>query len=70
MALTITKGEALLRKNEREKRLQEARVDSNELAQLHVEMEEKLRSVHEPQSAGEAIQVDRVIRDVWPNGNH
>jgi hypothetical protein len=61
VALTITKGEALLRKDDRQRRLQDAGMDSNELAAFRVEIEEKLS---EPQSAGEAIQVDRIIREV------
>jgi hypothetical protein len=55
-ALTITTGEVLLR----QRRLRDAAVDSNELAELSVEIEEKLS---EPQSVGEVIQLDRVIRD-------
>ena len=60
VALTIAKGESLLRKTERQRRLRDAGMDSNDMAALRVEIEEKLC---EPQSAGEAIQVDRVIRE-------
>lgn len=60
VALTLSKGEALLRRTERQRRLRDAALDSNELAELRVEIEEKLS---EPRSAGEAIEVDRVIRE-------
>jgi hypothetical protein len=63
VALTIAKGEALLREKDRQKWLRDAGLDSNELAELRVEIEEWLRSSGEPRSAGEAIQVDRVIRE-------
>ena len=58
--LTVTKGEALLRQTERQRRLHDAGLDSNELAELRVEIEERLS---EPQSAGEAIRLDRMIRE-------
>jgi hypothetical protein len=66
VALTVAKGESLLRKTDRQKRLLETGVDLkelNELAALRVAIEERLRSSSLPRSAGEAIQVDRVIRE-------
>lgn len=63
VALTVAKGEALLRQDERQRRLRDTDLDSNKLAELRVEIEERFRSADEAQPAGEAIQVDRVIRD-------
>jgi hypothetical protein len=63
VALTITKGESLLRKTNRQRRLNEAGVDSKELAEFRVEIEERLRPSDELQSAGEVIQLDRVIQE-------
>jgi len=62
-ALTVAKGESLLRKNDRQKRLSDAGIDSNELATLRVRIEDSLRSDSAPQSAGEAIQFERVIEE-------
>ncbi len=59
--LTVAKGESLLRKNDRQKRLSDAGIDSNELATLRVRIEDSLRSDSAPQSAGEAIQIDKVV---------
>jgi hypothetical protein len=61
LGLTIEKGGALLRQTERQRRLRDAGLDSNELAELRVEIEERLRTGSEPQSAGEVIQLDKVI---------
>jgi hypothetical protein len=63
VALSVSKGESVLRKIERQKRLLETGVDLNELAAFRVEIEERLRSGDEPQSAGEAIRLDQVIRE-------
>jgi len=66
VALTVAKGESLLRKTDRQKRLHDAGIDSsemNELAVLRVEIEERLKSDSVPRSAGEAIQIDKVIRE-------
>jgi len=66
VALTITKGESLLRTIDRKKRMQEAGIDSselNKLAVLRVEIEELLKFGSVPRSAGEVIQLDRVVRE-------
>jgi len=63
LALTITKGESLVRKTNRQKRLSEAGVDSKELPEFRVEIEERLRPSGEPQSASEAIQIDKLVRE-------
>jgi len=63
VALTIAKGDALLRQTQRQRRLRDTGFDSNELDKLRVEIEEGLQSSSEPQSAGEPIQVDAVIRE-------
>lgn len=68
VALTITKGEALLRQTERQRRLCDAALDSNELDDLRVEIEERLQASGEPRSAGEPVQLEKVVREaVWAN---
>ena len=63
VALTITTAESLLRKTERQRRLSDAGIDSNELATLRVGIEERLKSGSVPRSAGEAIQIDNLVRE-------
>jgi hypothetical protein len=60
LALTVTRGEALLRQTERQRRLRDVGLDSNELAELRAEIEERLNG---SRSAGEAIQLEQVIRE-------
>jgi hypothetical protein len=43
--------------------------DLNELAVLRVEIEERLRSSSVPRSAGEAIEIDKVVREAAGSGH-
>jgi hypothetical protein len=72
LSLTIGKAESLLRKTDRQKRMRDAGIDSkdlNELAVLRVEIEERLRSSSVPRSAGEAIEIDKVVREAAGSGH-
>ena len=71
-SLTIAKGESLLRKTDRQKRMRDAGIDSkdvNELSTLRVEIEERLKSGSVPRSAGEAIEIDKVVREAAGSGH-
>jgi hypothetical protein len=69
VALTITKGESLLRKTALHERLRDAGVDSKDSDALRVEIDERLRSTGLPRSAGEPIQLDQVIREARGPGS-
>jgi hypothetical protein len=72
LSLTIGKAESLLWETDRRKRLRDDGIDSNdfnELAVLRVEIEERLQSSSVPRSAGEAIQIDEVIREARGSGS-
>jgi hypothetical protein len=71
LSLTIAKAECLWRKTDRQKRMRETGIDSsalNELSALRVQIEERLRSSSLPRSAGEAIQIDKVVREAAGSG--